>query len=149
MKDRPEHRLEKASLTALLVALVAVLVIVTPSSAAAKDSDKTSKANRSNERPQHIELAQADEQSEGRGEHSDGSDDGERISGTVFWFRPTPRRLPSMMEWRRTYLEESVRPGLGSKWSRTFDERRSETAKTRAESSDEPSIFEEFSSEHD
>lgn len=184
MNDRPEHRFENASLAALLVAAILAVVAI-PTAVAAGDSDDPSKAKSSSERPERIELVQADEQSES--DASEESEDeerastqsgsqlrrsdrmefdarlirGERASGAVFLFQRTPRRLPSMVERRRTYLEESVRSVLGSTWSRRFDERRSEATQTSSEStdqskrddadssSDERSIIEEFSSEHD
>jgi len=61
---------------------------------------------------------------------------GERSSGAVFLFKRTPRKLPSMVERRRTYLEGSVRRTLGNDWAESFESLRE---RSRADESGEGS----------
>jgi hypothetical protein len=62
---------------------------------------------------------------------------GERASGAVFLFQRTPRKLPSMVERRRTYLEGSIRTTLGDDWAETFHEERERSRASRSSEDDE------------
>lgn len=74
---------------------------------------------------------------------------GERASGAVFLFQRTPRELPSMVERRRSYLDESVETTLGPDWAENFEAARakhvaSDTAdQTATQSTDETEETEE------
>lgn len=90
--------------------------------------------------------AQQSQSSEGQLQRSDQMEfdarliRGERASGAVFLFQRTPRKLPSMVERRRSYLEGSVRSTLGDDWAESFNKQRTRAdreAGTDAEDSDE------------
>lgn len=53
---------------------------------------------------------------------------GERTSGAVFLFQRSPRDLPSMVDRRESYLQDSVRSALGEKWAERFADNRAENA---------------------
>jgi hypothetical protein len=74
---------------------------------------------------------QSSEETDGSPERSDRMEfdarliRGERTSGAVFLFQRTPRELPSMVDRRKSYLQDSVRSVLGEKWAERFAEQRS------------------------
>lgn len=143
---------------AIPVAVAAVLVASAPAPTLAQESEEAETAEASTH--SETRLAQADEAAGSDEAESDGDegDDGaageassegqlqrsdrmefdarlirgERASGAVFLFQRTPRKLPSMVERRRTYLEGSIRTTLGDDWAETFQEERERSRASRS-----------------
>lgn len=126
MSTRPRH-------FAMAASLAFAATIGVPASSFAQESGSDERAD----------AESSDQESGGELQRSDQMQfdarlvRGERASGAVFLFERTARRLPSLVDKRRTYLGDSVQSVLGDDWAEQYERRRKAADEGDDEATDE------------